>query len=117
MLLATILLFSLQKKHPVTTVGSIFYSSFELNLVKLDLSQPVMCTVIQQPPKYNKDFINDFSDFLAGILQKHDTVLFIKDFNIHACCPTKPLVKDFLNLIDSFNLVQSDRSYTRAWAR
>jgi hypothetical protein len=36
-----------------------------------------------------------------------DTFLIVGDFNIHVCCPADPLVKDFLNLIDSFNLVQS----------
>ncbi len=29
------------------------------------------------------------------------------DFNIHVCCESKPLVKEFLSLIDSFNLTQS----------
>ncbi len=65
------------------------------------------CAVIYQPPKYNKDFINDFFDFLAGIMPKYNRVLVVGDFDIHVCCPTKPLVKDFLNLTDSFNLVRS----------
>lgn len=30
----------------------------------------------------------------------------VGDFNIHVCCPDKPLAKDFLNLIDSFNFAQ-----------
>uniref|UniRef100_A0A3B3HMF5 Reverse transcriptase domain-containing protein n=1 Tax=Oryzias latipes TaxID=8090 RepID=A0A3B3HMF5_ORYLA len=36
----------------------------------------------------------------------YDRVLIVGDFNIHVCCPEKPLVKDFLEIIDSFNLVQ-----------
>lgn len=44
--------------------------------------------------------MNDFSDFLAGMMPQYDHVLLVGDFNIHVCCPDKPLVKD------SFNLVQ-----------
>ena len=66
----------------------------------------MLCAVVYRPPKYNKDFLNDFSDFLAGIMPQYDRVLLVGDFNIHVCCPDKPLVKDFLSLIDSFNFVQ-----------
>lgn len=31
----------------------------------------------------------------------------IGDFNLHICCEYRPPVRDFLNLIDSFNLTQS----------
>ena len=81
-------------------------SSFEVSLFEVGRSDPVLCAVIYRPPKYNKDFVNDFSGFLAEIMPKYDCVLFLGDFNIHVCCPDKPLVKDFLSLIDSFNLVQ-----------
>ncbi len=82
------------------------FSSFEVTLFEVGRSDPVLCTVIYRPPKYNKDSVNDFSDFLAGIMPDYDRVLIVEDFNIHVCCPDKPLVKDFLSLIDSFNLVQ-----------
>lgn len=81
-------------------------SSFEVTLFEVGRSDPVLCAVIYRPPKYNKDFVNDFSDFLAGLMPNYDRVLIVGDFNIHVCCPDKPLVKDFLNIIDSFNLVQ-----------
>ncbi len=32
--------------------------------------------------------------------------MIVGDFNIHICCEDKPLVKDFLNVIESFNLTQ-----------
>lgn len=57
--------------------------------------------------KLNKDFMQDFADFLAGIMLKYDRFLIVGDYSIHVCCQTRPLVKDFLNLIDSFNLTQS----------
>ncbi|KAE8278126.1 hypothetical protein D5F01_LYC23799 [Larimichthys crocea] len=43
-------------------------SSFEANLFEVGRSDPVLCAVIYRPPKYNKDFLNDFSDLLAEIM-------------------------------------------------
>ena len=61
--------------------------------------------MVYRPSKYNKDFLNYFSDFLAEIMPKYDCVLILGDFNVNVCCPDKPMAKGFLNLIDSFNLV------------
>lgn len=60
-----------------------------------------------RPPKFNKDFIQDFADFVAGIALKYDRFLIVGDFNIHVCCESRPMSKDFLDLIDSFSLTQS----------
>lgn len=69
--------------------------------------------VVYRPPKYNKEFLSDFSVFLADIMCKYDQVLIVGDFNIHVCCSEKPLVKDFLDVLDSFNLSQSVRGPTQ----
>ena len=65
-------------------------------MFELGRSHTVLCAVVYRPPKYNK---NDFSDFLAEIMPKYDRVLIVGDFNIHVCCPDKPMAKDFLNNI------------------
>uniref|UniRef100_A0A3B5PWL6 Reverse transcriptase domain-containing protein n=3 Tax=Xiphophorus maculatus TaxID=8083 RepID=A0A3B5PWL6_XIPMA len=83
------------------------FCSFELQAFELKLTEPILCVVIYRPPKFNKDFIHEFSELLAGIAVEHDRILIIGDFNIHICCPDKPLVKDFLDLIDSFDFIQS----------
>lgn len=36
-----------------------------------------------------------------------DKLLIFGDFNVHLCCPSHPLVKEFLQIIDSFNLTMS----------
>ena len=82
------------------------FSSFELSLFELRRSDPVLCAVIYRPPKYNKDFIEDFSEFLGGVLSKYDKLLIVGDLNVHVCCISKPLAKDFLDVLDSFNLTQ-----------
>ncbi len=62
--------------------------------------------MIYRPPKFNKDFIRDFTDFLGSICLKCDKLLIVGDFNVHVCCSSNPLAKDFLDVIDSFNFVQ-----------
>ncbi len=83
------------------------YSSFELQLFEINFPATVLCAVVYRPPKYNKNFIQDFADFVAGITLIYDRFLIMGDFNIHVCCESKPLVKEFLSLVDSFNLTQS----------
>lgn len=61
------------------------FSSFEVISFEMGCSDPVVCAVIYQPPKYNKDFVSDFSDFLPKIMPKYDRALFAGDFNIHMC--------------------------------
>ncbi len=68
-------------------------SSFEVQVFKIDLVNPVLCALIYKPPKYNKVFINEFSDFLSTVNSSTDSLLILGDFNIHICCPEKPLVK------------------------
>ena len=86
---------------------SFSFTSFELRLFELGHSHTVLYAVIYWPPNYNKDFLTDFSEFLADIMPKYDWALIVGDCNIHVCCPENPLARDFLNIIDSFNLVQS----------
>ena len=44
------------------------FTSFEVTLFEVGRSDPVLCAVIYRPPKYHKDFLNDLSDFLAGVM-------------------------------------------------
>ncbi|KAI2651126.1 hypothetical protein H4Q32_019149 [Labeo rohita] len=82
------------------------YSSFEVQLMRIDIGGPVLCALVFRPPKFNKDFIEQFSAFLADTVSRCDRLLILGDFNIHLCCPSKPLVNEFLFLIESLNLSQ-----------
>nr|XP_054594302.1 uncharacterized protein LOC129161845 [Nothobranchius furzeri] len=73
----------------------------------------MLCALIYRPPQYNKDFLDEFATFLAQIFCKYDHLLLLGDFNIHVCCPDRPMVKDFLDLVDSFGLSQLVNGPTR----
>lgn len=82
------------------------FSSFELQLFELSQSTKILCALLYRPPKPNTNFISELSEFLADIVLHYDNILILGDFNIHVCCPSKPMVNDFLNLINSFNFEQ-----------
>ena len=63
----------------------------------LGLDSPLLIALVYQPPS-SKNFILQFSDFLSDTMSNHDRVLILGDFNIHVCCPSKPMVSDFLHL-------------------
>ena len=83
------------------------HNSFELQLFTINKPSVVLIAVIYRPPKYNDNFISEFADFLSRFTLHYEKILIVGDFNIHICCEDKPLVKEFLNVIESFNLIQS----------
>ncbi len=82
------------------------YHSFEAQVMMYDGWKSVLCVLVYRPPKYNKDFIQKFSEFLSHIVPSCDDIIILGDFNIHVCCPNKPMVSEFLQMVDSFNFMQ-----------
>ncbi len=82
------------------------FSSFELQAFEIQSTTPVLCAVIYPPPKANKDCISELVAFFADIVLKYDKILVMGDFNVHVCCPTNPLAKYFISLIDFFGFQQ-----------
>lgn len=82
------------------------YVSFEVQVFKVALIKLVTFAIIYRPPIFSK-FIREFSEFLSCMITCGDSLFILGDFNIHISCPEKPLVQDFLLLLDSFNLTQS----------
>lgn len=82
------------------------FSSFEAQLLHIDLDGPLIFILIYRPPKVSTTFIHELSDFLSNQVSRCDRLLVLGDFNISVCCPSKPMVKNFMNLIDSFSFAQ-----------
>ncbi len=78
-----------------------------MQVLKVDVTRPVIFALVYRPPKYNKDFIGEFSEFLSSMITRCDSLVILGDFNIHLCCPDRPLVQDFLSVLDVFNLTHS----------
>ncbi|XP_051912675.1 uncharacterized protein LOC127594991 isoform X2 [Hippocampus zosterae] len=79
-------------------------TSFEATFFEVGRVFPVLCAVIYRPPKYNKDFLSEFSTFLAEIRLRNDHTL-LMGILISMCAVRKKRLKN-LRLIDSFNFVQ-----------
>lgn len=65
--------------------------------------------------------MDEFVDFLGGLVPNYDRLLLLGDFNIQACCPLNSFLKDFSTLVDSFGFDQlvkgpTHSSYVRSRA-
>ncbi len=87
-------------------LSSASYTSFESQLLLFYWSEPIVLALIYRPPHLKNGFIAEFSEFIGDLVTKHDRFLLVSDFNVHVCCPSKQLSTEFLNIIDSFNLLQ-----------
>lgn len=90
------------------------FSSFELQVFEIQMLNPVFCAVLYRPPRPNKDFISELSSFLGDVVLNYDKALVLGDFNIHVCCPSSSLSKDFLNLLDSLGFQQMVKGSTHS---
>lgn len=77
-----------------------------MQLFQISLANPITVALIYRPPKHNSEFINEFAAFVGDLVIANDKILLIGDFNIHVCCTSLTLSREFLNLIESFDLVQ-----------
>ncbi len=95
-----------KRKFITCTISTGVYSSFKVQLLQIDLVRPVLCVNIYRPPHINNAFLNELSDLLGELIPRFDYILVLGDFNIHLRCPTKPLVTELKNLIDTFDFLQ-----------
>ena len=90
------------------------YPSFEHTDQTLSIGSCVLrVIVIYKPPSTSfVDFINDFSSLLEHVLLSPGRLLILGDFNIHVDNYQNTHQKAFLDILDSFNLVQHVKEST-----
>lgn len=71
------------------------FRSFELQLYQLNSSNLLVVALIYRPPKLSKDFIEEFAVLLSELFIKYDRLIILGDLNIHICCGSDYLSKDF----------------------
>lgn len=95
----------LSNKFKRRTLHVDMFSSFEVQLLTIEILGPFVCTRVQSP-RISQGFIYQISQFLSDLTSRCDRLLILGHFNIHLSCPAKHFVKDFTCLLESLNLVQ-----------
>ncbi len=81
-------------------------SSFEALMFKINCAFPILCLLIYRPPKMNPLFLTEFSELLSSIVVSYDQLIIAGDFNFHIDDISNRSSKAFLNVTESYNLVQ-----------
>lgn len=78
--------------------------SFEC--LALSVSAPLSTAVVTvyRPPKTNKDFLSELSDMLSFLCLRFERILLLGDFNIHMDIKDSTIAKDFLSILECFEL-------------
>lgn len=79
-----------------------------LSLHTVTVSTPVSTVIatVYRPPKINKDFLSEFADMLSLLCLKFERTLILGDFNIHMYKKDSTTTKEFLSLLECFDLNQ-----------
>ena len=57
-------------------------------------------------PVSSQVFFDEFSSYLETIVMVPEVLMITGDFNFHIDSPTNPDIKKFMNLLDTFGLIQ-----------
>ncbi len=68
--------------------------------------------IVYRPPKANKDLLSEFAELLSFLCLKFERTLIQGDFNIHMDKTDSTLTKDFLSLLECFDLNQFGDCFT-----
>ncbi len=61
------------------SVPSAVYSSFEVQLLRLEWNDPVLLALVYRPPHLVKDFISEFTAFVGDCITKYNNILLLGD--------------------------------------
>ncbi|XP_049889964.1 uncharacterized protein LOC126383485 isoform X1 [Epinephelus moara] len=95
-----------REKWKVLPVSTPAYHTFESITSQLSGPTPTIVATVYRPPKPNKEFLNDFVQFLTHLSTLSPNILLLGDFNIHMDNTSNALTRNFTSCIDSFGLHQ-----------
>lgn len=74
-------------------------------MIKVGRTNPFYCNLIYCQPGSNSSFLTEFTDCLSSIL-KLSRFIFAVEFNIHIDNLSENIASSFMNITESFNLIQ-----------
>uniref|UniRef100_A0A8C7Z8K8 Reverse transcriptase domain-containing protein n=1 Tax=Oryzias sinensis TaxID=183150 RepID=A0A8C7Z8K8_9TELE len=90
----------------IVPVTAPVFGSFESLVCQFSGPVPTIVATIYRPPKLNKEFISDFSNFLTHLSLLTPNIILLGDFNIHMDRCNNLAAKDFISCLDSFGIHQ-----------
>lgn len=94
------------KQFTLSPVVTPQFNSFEC--LVLSVSAPISTGIatVYRPPKTSEYFLNEFADLLSILCLKFDRTLNLGYFNIHMDKKDFVMTKDFVSLLECFDLKQ-----------
>ena len=86
--------------YPCKLVSSELFPSFELKMIKVGQLKPFYCILTYRPL-----FFSDFTDLMSSLI-KFENLSLLGDFNLHIDDAGNRAAIDFLNFVESHNLIQ-----------
>ncbi len=94
------------QQYSLSPVAAPLFNSFECLVLTISESFSTAIVIVCRPPKANKDFLSEFAELLSFLCLKFERTLIQGDFNIHMDKKDSTLTKDFLSLLECFDLNQ-----------
>ncbi len=94
------------QQYSLSPVAAPLFNSFECLVFTISESLSTAIVTVYRPPKANKDFLPEFAELLSYLCLKFERTLIQGDFNIHMDKKDSALTKDFLSLLECFELNQ-----------
>lgn len=82
------------------------FKSFECLALSISAPSSIVIATVYRPPKPNAAFLSEFADLLSMLCLKFEETLILGDFNIHVDKKDSAMTKDFLSLLECFDLKQ-----------
>lgn len=82
------------------------FPSFECLVLSISTPTAITIATVYRPPKANYAFMSEFADLLSMLCFKFKRIVILGNFNIHIYTNDCMMTKDFLFLLDCFNLKQ-----------
>ena len=82
------------------------FNNFELLSFEIVCTIKVCCLVVYHPTKLKDAFLCALSDLLTSVVLKYERVIMAGDVNMHIDILSNSRTTNFLNITNSFNLVQ-----------